>query len=89
MVVYPQASPDTKFVFAFVRIQFSTTITVILAFGPKVLSIFRGQGEIFEFRDRPGAQIPLSSNGGPVMQDEVIDIYQENEDLKVRIPALK
>ncbi|XP_055343269.1 probable G-protein coupled receptor CG31760 [Paramacrobiotus metropolitanus] len=86
LVVYPQASPDIKFVFAFLRIQFSTTVTVCLVFCPKVSAIMRGQGENFEFRDRPGAQIPL--NGGPVSQDEVIDVYQENEDLKDEIQKL-
>jgi hypothetical protein len=82
LVVYPQASPDIKYVFAFVRIQLSTSVTVCLVFCPKVLAIIRGQGENFEFHDRPGAQIPLNLNG-TISQDGVIDVYQENEDLKV------
>ena len=83
LVVYPQASPDIKYVFAFIRIQLSTSVTVFLVFCPKVIAICRGQGENFEFHDRPGAQIPLNING-TVSQDGVIDVYQENEDLKVR-----
>ncbi|OQV15352.1 putative G-protein coupled receptor [Hypsibius exemplaris] len=87
LVVYPQASPDIKYVFAFVRIQLSTSVTVFLVFCPKVLAICRGQGENFEFHDRPGAQIPLNING-TISNDDVIDVFQENEDLKDEIQKL-
>ena len=70
------------------RIQLSTTVTVCLVFCPKIHAILRGQGENYEFRDRPDAQIPLNINGGPVSSDDVIDVYQENEDLKVCFPQL-
>ncbi|KAG1665823.1 putative G-protein coupled receptor [Nymphon striatum] len=39
LVFIPNATPDMKYLFGFIRTQLSTTITIILIFGPKVSEI--------------------------------------------------
>ena len=37
-MILPNCGPDTKYLLAFIRTQLSTTTTMILVFGPKVIS---------------------------------------------------
>ena len=36
LILFPNAGPDMKYFLGFLRTQFSTTITILLVFGPKV-----------------------------------------------------
>lgn len=83
LFLFPQAGPDIKYLLGFVRTQLSTTTTIILVFGPKLLRVFRGQGDKWDHRSRArGISASFCINGGGLMPDEGVDLYQENEELK-------
>lgn len=53
-------------------------------FGPKILRVFRGQGDKWDHRSRArGITASFCINGGGLMPEEGVDLYQENEELKV------
>lgn len=53
-------------------------------FGPKILRVLRGQGDKWDHRSRArGITASFCINGGGLMPDEGVDLYQENEELKV------
>jgi G protein-coupled receptor 158 len=84
LFIFPQAGPDIKYLLGFVRTQLSTTTTIILVFGPKILRVLRGQGDKWDHRSRArGITASFCINGGGLMPDEGVDLYQENEELKV------
>lgn len=86
LFLFPQAGPDIKYLLGFIRTQFSTTTTIFLVFGPKILRVLRGQGDKWDHRSRArGITASFCTNGGGLMPDEGVDIYQENEELKVRV----
>ena len=37
LFIFPHAGPDMKYTLGFLRTQLSTTVTVLLVFGPKVI----------------------------------------------------
>lgn len=85
LFIFPQAGPDIKYLLGFVRTQLSTTTTIILVFGPKLIRVFRGQGDKWDHRSRArGISASFCINGGGLMPDEGVDLYQENEELKAR-----
>lgn len=89
LFIFPQAGPDIKYLLGFVRTQLSTTVTVLLVFGPKVLRILRGQGDQWDQRARArGITASFCFNGGGLMPEEAVDLYQENEELKEEISKL-
>lgn len=61
-------------------------MTVALVFGPKVVRVLRGQGDQWDNRSRVrGISASFSLNGiGLVPPEDSPDLYQENEELKVR-----
>lgn len=66
------------------RTQASTTTTIALVFGPKIARVLRGEGDKWDLRSRArGISASFCINGGGLMPDEVVDLYQENEELKV------
>lgn len=66
------------------RTQLSTTTTIFLVFGPKILRVLRGEGDKWDNRSRArGITASLCTNGGGLMPEEGVDLYQENEELKV------
>lgn len=84
LFIFPQAGPDIKYLLGFVRTQLSTTTTIILVFGPKILRVLKGQGDKWDHRSRArGITASFCINGGGLMPDEGVDLYQENEELKV------
>jgi G protein-coupled receptor 158 len=84
LFIFPQAGPDAKYLLGFVRTQLSTTTTIILVFGPKILRVLRGQGDKWDHRSKArGITASFCINGGGLMPDEGVDLYQENEELKV------
>lgn len=84
LFIFPHAGPDIKYLLGFVRTQLSTTTTIILVFGPKILRVLRGQGDKWDQRSRArGITASFCINGGGLMPDEGVDLYQENEELKV------
>jgi len=89
LFIFPQAGPDIKYLLGFVRTQLSTTTTIILVFGPKILRVLRGQGDKWDQRARArGITASFCINGGGLMPDEGVDLYQENEELKVRLTSV-
>lgn len=89
LVILPSASPDVKYLFGFIRTQLSTTVTVILIFGPKFYRVIKGQGDMWDNRARArGVTASFSLNGVGLMHEEAVDLYQENEELKEEIQKL-
>lgn len=84
LIIFPQAGPDVKYFLGFVRTQLSTTTTVALVFGPKVLRVLRGQGDQWDHRARVrGITASFSLNGIGLVPEDSPDLYMENEYLKV------
>lgn len=54
-------------------------------FGPKVLRVLRGQGDQWDKRNRGPISASFSLNGIGLVAEDSPDLYQENEELKVRI----
>lgn len=68
----------------FARTQLSTTVTIALVFGPKIIRVLQGQGDQWDQRSRSrGATASFSINGIGLVPEEQTDPYQENEELKV------
>ncbi|CAH1399614.1 unnamed protein product [Nezara viridula] len=89
LFLFPRAGPDIKYLLGFIRTQLSTSVTVALVFGPKVLRVIRGQGDQWDKRARARAvTASFSLNGIGLVADETTDLYQENEELKEEIQKL-
>lgn len=85
LCIFPRAGPDVKYFLGFVRTQLSTTTTIALVFGPKVIRVLRGQGDQWDNRARVrGITASFSLNGIGLVPEDSPDLYQENEELKVR-----
>ena len=94
LLFLPNVGPDVKYLLGFIRTQLSTTVTIILVFGPKFYLVARGRGDEHDPRAKAkgvtasfslnGISVP--SAGGPSINeepDEPIDLCRENEELKV------
>ncbi|CAL4126367.1 unnamed protein product, partial [Meganyctiphanes norvegica] len=89
LFIFPDAGPDLKYLFGFIRTQLSTSSTILLIFGPKFYRIAKGTGDQYDNRARAkGVTASFSLNGLGVMNDEPADLYQENEELKDEIQKL-
>nr|XP_012214859.1 PREDICTED: probable G-protein coupled receptor CG31760 isoform X3 [Linepithema humile] len=89
LFIFPRAGPDIKYVLGFLRTQLSTSVTVFLVFGPKVIRVLRGQGDQWDSRARArGVTASFSLNGIGLVPEETTDLYQENEELKEEIQKL-
>ncbi|XP_054266088.1 probable G-protein coupled receptor CG31760 [Macrosteles quadrilineatus] len=89
LFLFPQAGPDIKYFLGFIRTQLSTSVTIALVFGPKVLRVLRGQGDQWDNRARArGVTASFSLNGIGLVPDEAPDLFQENEELKEEIQKL-
>ncbi|XP_066968512.1 probable G-protein coupled receptor CG31760 [Macrobrachium rosenbergii] len=89
LLIFPNAGPDIKYLLGFLRTQFSTSVTILLIFGPKFYRIIKGTGDQYDNRARAkGVTASFSLNGLGVMNDEPADLYQENEELKEEIQKL-
>lgn len=59
-------------------------MTIALVFGPKIVRVWRGQGDQFDQRSRArGITASFSLNGIGLVPEETADLYQENDELKV------
>ncbi|XP_067003121.1 probable G-protein coupled receptor CG31760 [Anabrus simplex] len=89
LFIFPRAGPDIKYLLGFIRTQLSTSVTVGLVFGPKVVRVLRGQGDQWDNRARArGVTASFSLNGIGLVPEETADLYQENEELKEEIQKL-
>ncbi|XP_011633891.1 probable G-protein coupled receptor CG31760 isoform X4 [Pogonomyrmex barbatus] len=89
LFIFPRAGPDIKYLLGFLRTQLSTSVTVFLVFGPKVIRVLRGQGDQWDSRARArGVTASFSLNGIGLVPEETTDLYQENEELKEEIQKL-
>lgn len=84
LFLFPQAGPDMKYLLGFLRTQLSTSTTIVLVFLSKIRRILSGQGDKWDNRSKAqGISASFCTNGGGLMPDEGVDLYQENEELKV------
>lgn len=84
LFIFPHAGPDIKYFLGFIRTQLSTSTTIALVFGPKVVRVLRGQGDQWDNRAKVrGITASFSLNGIGLVQEDSPDLYQENEELKV------
>ncbi|XP_043680276.1 probable G-protein coupled receptor CG31760 isoform X2 [Vespula pensylvanica] len=89
LFIFPHAGPDIKYSLGFLRTQLSTSVTIFLVFGPKVIRVLRGQGDQWDSRARArGVTASFSLNGIGLVPEETTDLYQENEELKEEIQKL-
>ncbi|XP_053980397.1 probable G-protein coupled receptor CG31760 isoform X1 [Hylaeus volcanicus] len=89
LFIFPHAGPDIKYLLGFLRTQLSTSVTVFLVFGPKVIRVLRGQGDQWDSRARArGITASFSLNGTGLVPEETTDLIQENEELKEEIQKL-
>ncbi|XP_033235478.1 probable G-protein coupled receptor CG31760 [Drosophila pseudoobscura] len=89
VMLFPQAGPDYKYMLGFVRTQLSTTTTIALVFGPKILRVFKGQGDKWDQKAKVRSiTASFSLNGVGLVAEESPDLYQENEELKEQIQKL-
>ncbi|GAB6023026.1 hypothetical protein CHUAL_007117 [Chamberlinius hualienensis] len=89
LLIFPSAPPDFKYLFGFIRTQLSTTVTIVLVFGPKFYRVIKGQGDVYDNRARArGVTASFSLNGIGLVHEEPTDLYQENEELKEEIQKL-
>lgn len=85
-MLFPNAGPDYKYMLGFVRTQLSTTTTIALVFGPKILRVFKGQGDKWDQKAKVRSiTASFSLNGVGLVPEESPDLYQENEELKVGV----
>ncbi|XP_018324198.1 probable G-protein coupled receptor CG31760 isoform X2 [Agrilus planipennis] len=89
LFIFPRAGPDIKYLLGFIRTQLSTSVTIALVFGPKVMRVLRGQGDQWDNRARSrGVSASFSLNGIGLVPEDAPDLYQENEELKEEIQKL-
>ncbi|XP_059616633.1 probable G-protein coupled receptor CG31760 [Phlebotomus argentipes] len=89
LFIFPQAGPDIKYLLGFIRTQLSTSVTVALVFGPKVVRVLRGQGDQWDNKARVrGVTASFSLNGIGLVPEDTPDLYQENEELKEEVQKL-
>lgn len=89
LFIFPHAGPDIKYSLGFLRTQLSTSVTIFLVFAPKVIRVFRGQGDQWDSRARArGVTASFSLNGIGLVPEEATDLHQENEELKEEIQKL-
>lgn len=88
LFLLPSAGPDMKYFLGFLRTQLSTTVTIILVFGPKFYRVLRGTANELDDRIRARGnaasmiEVPLEKDGAQK------DVYAENEELKEEIQKL-
>ncbi|XP_074027570.1 probable G-protein coupled receptor CG31760 isoform X2 [Leptinotarsa decemlineata] len=89
LFIFPRAGPDIKYLLGFIRTQLSTSTTIALVFGPKIIRVLRGQGDQWDNRARSrGVTASFSLNGIGLVPEEPQDLFQENEELKEEIQKL-
>ncbi|KAH8338711.1 hypothetical protein KR074_011679 [Drosophila pseudoananassae] len=89
VMLFPNAGPDYKYALGFVRTQLSTTTTIALVFGPKILRVFKGQGDKWDQKAKVRSiTASFSLNGVGLVPEESPDLYQENEELKEQVQKL-
>ncbi|CAH1098498.1 unnamed protein product [Psylliodes chrysocephalus] len=89
LFIFPRAGPDIKYLLGFIRTQLSTSTTIALVFGPKIIRVLRGQGDQWDNRARSrGVTASFSLNGIGLVPEEAPDLFQENEELKEEIQKL-
>nr|XP_018917299.1 PREDICTED: probable G-protein coupled receptor CG31760 isoform X1 [Bemisia tabaci] len=89
LFILPNASPDGKYFLGFIRTQCSTSVTIALIFGPKVMRVMRGQGDQLDNKAKARAvTASFSPNGVGFLPEPTTDPYQENEELKEEIQKL-
>ncbi|XP_016024742.2 probable G-protein coupled receptor CG31760 [Drosophila simulans] len=89
VMLFPNAGPDYKYMLGFVRTQLSTTTTIALVFGPKILRVLKGQGDKWDQKAKVRSiTASFSLNGVGLVPEESPDLYQENEELKEQVQKL-
>ncbi|XP_022672715.1 probable G-protein coupled receptor CG31760 isoform X2 [Varroa destructor] len=89
LVLLPDAGPDIKYLFGFIRTQLSTSTTVALVFGPKFYRLLRGEGDSWDTSHSRTRGVSLNGITTGLSHEETqIDPYQENEELKEEVQRL-
>ncbi|CAG7718790.1 unnamed protein product [Allacma fusca] len=78
LIILPNAGPDVKYLFAFIRTQMSTTITIALVFGSKLYCVLWGKPKELK-------EMPSSANG---FGHDTLDLAEENQQLKEELQKL-
>lgn len=80
--LFPDIGPNFKYTLGFIRTQLSTSITIALVFGSKVIRVLKGQGDHWDKKLQTKGLMSYEMNE---MCEETIDLQTENEELKEEI----
>lgn len=78
----PDIDPNLKYTLAFVRTQLSTSVTIGLVFGSKVVRVLNGQGDHWDSKLQAKGLMSYEMNE---ICEETNDLQTENEELKEEI----
>ncbi|XP_050522426.1 probable G-protein coupled receptor CG31760 [Daktulosphaira vitifoliae] len=84
-LLFPNIGPDLKYTLAFIRTQLSTSVTIGLVFGSKIVRVINGQGDNWDTKLQPKGIISYEMDE---ICDEPIDLQTENDQLKEEIVKL-
>ncbi|XP_025422700.1 probable G-protein coupled receptor CG31760 isoform X2 [Sipha flava] len=80
--LFPDIGPNFKYTLGFIRTQLSTSVTIGLVFGSKVIRVLKGQGDHWEKKLQAKGLMSYEMNE---VCEETNDLQTENEELKEEI----
>lgn len=80
--LFPNIGPNLKYTLAFVRTQLSTSVTIALVFGSKVVRVLNGQGDHWDNKRQTKGLVSYEMNE---VCEEADDLQTENEELKEEV----
>ncbi|XP_022164127.1 probable G-protein coupled receptor CG31760 isoform X2 [Myzus persicae] len=80
--LFPDIGPNFKYTLGFIRTQLSTSVTIALVFGSKVVRVLNGQGDHWDNKHQAKGLVSYEMND---ICEETNDLQTENEELKEEI----
>ncbi|XP_060839071.1 probable G-protein coupled receptor CG31760 isoform X2 [Rhopalosiphum padi] len=80
--LFPDIGPNFKYTLGFIRTQLSTSVTIALVFGSKVVRVLNGQGDHWDNKHQAKGLVSYEMND---ICEETSDLQTENEELKEEI----
>ncbi|KAE9536616.1 hypothetical protein AGLY_007018 [Aphis glycines] len=80
--LFPDIGPNFKYTLGFIRTQLSTSVTIALVFGSKVVRVLNGQGDHWDNKHQAKGLVSYEMSD---ICEETNDLQTENEELKEEI----
>ncbi|XP_050442150.1 probable G-protein coupled receptor CG31760 isoform X2 [Adelges cooleyi] len=84
-LLFPNIGPDLKYTLGFIRTQLSTSVTIGLVFGSKVVRVLSGQGDHWDSKGLPAKGLMSYEMSCADARDEPVDLQTENDQLKEEV----